>query len=98
MGEQMVGDRALVDDRVTPLVAGDSLGKQLGAKSVRLARDRVQAHARAHCRPPPSIGTGSTAGFPQLGHGPSRWCSANSSANTARALNAKRTAPLGWWH
>ena len=44
--DEMRGHRSPVDDRVAPFVEGDELGEQLGAVSVRLARDRIHLDDR----------------------------------------------------
>ena len=53
--EQLVGDRAAVDDRVAPVVEGDPLREQLGAEPVPVAGDRIdRAGARSRRRTLPA--------------------------------------------
>jgi hypothetical protein len=48
MLDELLGDRAPVDDRVAPLVERDHLGQQLGTHPVGLAGDRVDLQVAAH--------------------------------------------------
>jgi hypothetical protein len=48
VSEQRAGDRLRIDNRETPVVQLDALGKELCAQTVAIAGDRVKAQRRAH--------------------------------------------------
>src|SRR5581483_73267 len=78
------------DDRVAPVVEVDPFREELGAETVPVTGDRVDADP-LHRLP---RGIGRTRA-PSLVH--RRWmqCASNSVANTSSALATKRTAPSG---
>src|SRR3982074_2028287 len=87
-GEQMGRYRFGIEDRVSPLVELDELGKDLRAEAVGAAADRVQLE-------PGAFGDHDAALC-----GPARQprpapCAAMSEPNTCSALAARRTAPSG---
>src|SRR6185312_5046710 len=99
--EKLLRNRALVDDRVAPVVELDPLREQLGADAVPRARDRVHlevpvqtAALFAKCSASPKR---RVVGRRQERQGPWRSCSDSSSANTLIPLRRKRTAPSGRW-
>src|ERR1019366_1645803 len=102
--EQIVRNRTWRDDRVSPGVQCDELGKQVGPAPVRVAGDRVDPQQPAHGYRDPgrpgwrSPGTGSTGGRPTRGHGPYRRWFSRSAPNTWSALATRATAPSGKRH
>src|SRR5205085_8131667 len=85
------GNRLWIDDREAPLVELDSLGEELRAEPVALARDWIHAHALHQV----IAGIGRTRRL--ASQRPRRWSTA-SRANTSSALVANPAAPSGCRH
>src|ERR1700737_1998505 len=84
-------DGGSCDDRVTPVIKGAQLGKQLGAKPVTVAADPVDLHRLPH----QATATLSRAATVRQRR---RWWPEKSSAKTSSALCSRATAPSGWRH
>jgi len=81
-------DGGSFDDGIAPVIQGDQLGKQFGAKSVTVAADPVDLEHLAH------QATATRSGLDTLRQR-RRWCWAKSSAKSCSALRIKPTAPSG---
>ena len=95
--EQLLRDRAAVDDRIAPLVELDPLREQLGAQPVAGAGDRVDAQGAPSRRHAPR-GAGerqSVGGGDRRGMGPSRAWSASSAPKTRSPLARKPDGAVG---
>ena len=72
MIDEVVSDRARVEDGVAPVVQADALGKQLGTDAVGFARNRVNPKSLLHRQPAGSTGVGRSGGWLAARHGPWR--------------------------
>jgi len=68
--EHVIGQRARINDRVSPVVHPDPLGEQLTAHAVRLALDRIDAQTDPHHHASSVAGTGSNDGCAENLHSP----------------------------
>ena len=99
VGEQLLGDRAAVDDRVAPVVELDPLGEQLGAEAVPGAGDRVDLRCALTPRPCAGVreASRSVGGRRQARHGPALVVGELLARRRAARCARKRTAPSGRW-
>lgn len=70
--DEVVSDRARVEDGVAPVVQADALGKQLGTDPVGFACNRVNPKSLLHRQPGGSTGVGRSGGWLAARHGPWR--------------------------
>src|SRR5579859_1682222 len=84
-------DRARSDDRVSPIVELDELGHQVGAHTVAIALDAIDAERD---------GVAHDAAITAPATLQRRWyvCSSNSFAKTRSAEPSMPAAPSGWRH